>query len=628
MKKSQEILKKYWGYDKFRPLQESIIDDVIYGHDTLAILPTGGGKSICFQIPGIAREGITLVISPLISLMQDQVKNLNSKGIKAREITSGMNYREIDITLDNAVFNGVDFLYTSPERLKTKLFIERFKRMNVGLIVVDEAHCISEWGHDFRPTYKDIYSLREIKPQVPIIALTATATKKIKQDILSELKLKSPKTHIGNFDRPNLKFIIKKTNSKLQDTTQYCLNNQNKSGVIYCQTRKSVKELAKHLTANNLKIGIYHGGMTNKDRKRVLEAWMSNKIEIMVATNAFGMGIDKPDVRFVLHFEVPSNIESFYQEAGRAGRDLLDSECITFWEEKDIKGLETKLKKQFPDITTIKTTYRAVCNYLKIAINSGKDETYNFDLIDFSKKFNFSINDVFYSLKQLEINHDISFSESVFHPTKVKIAIGNTELYSFKIKNESYLPLLTYLVRSYPGIFNQYFEINESLLADKLKLSNETIKKQLIQLEKLGIIDINWSSSLPTLTFLHERYPDDYLSFNLESYESRKNYEFDRLNLMINLLTINTCRNTQILNYFNQPLDKSCGNCDVCQTNDSILSTKEIEKLIISLIPIEGTDLYTLSSQINCNKNQIKECLQNLILKEILNFQDDKIFLI
>lgn len=628
MKKSQEILKKYWGYDKFRPLQESIIDDVIYGHDTLAILPTGGGKSICFQIPGIAREGITLVISPLISLMQDQVKNLNSKGIKAREITSGMNYREIDITLDNAVFNGVDFLYTSPERLKTKLFIERFKRMNVGLIVVDEAHCISEWGHDFRPTYKDIYSLREIKPQVPIIALTATATKKIKQDILSELKLKSPKTHIGNFDRPNLKFIIKKTNSKLQDTTQYCLNNQNKSGVIYCQTRKSVKELAKHLTANNLKIGIYHGGMTNKDRKRVLEAWMSNKIEIMVATNAFGMGIDKPDVRFVLHFEVPSNIESFYQEAGRAGRDLLDSECITFWEEKDIKGLETKLKKQFPDITTIKTTYRAVCNYLKIAINSGKDETYNFDLIDFSKKFNFSINDVFYSLKQLEINHDISFSESVFHPTKVKIAIGNTELYSFKIKNESYLPLLTYLVRSYPGIFNQYFEINESQLADKLKLSNETIKKQLIQLEKLGIIDINWSSSLPTLTFLHERYPDDYLSFNLESYESRKNYEFDRLNLMINLLTINTCRNTQILNYFNQPLDKSCGNCDICQTNDSILSTKEIEKLIISLIPIEGTDLYTLSSQINCNKNQIKECLQNLILKEILNFQDDKIFLI
>lgn len=628
MKKSQEILKKYWGYDKFRPLQESIIDDVIYGHDTLAILPTGGGKSICFQIPGIAREGITLVISPLISLMQDQVKNLNSKGIKAREITSGMNYREIDITLDNAVFNGVDFLYTSPERLKTKLFIERFKRMNVGLIVVDEAHCISEWGHDFRPTYKDIYSLREIKPEVPIIALTATATKKIKQDILSELKLKSPKTHIGNFDRPNLKFIIKKTNSKLQDTTQYCLNNQNKSGVIYCQTRKSVKELAKHLTANNLKIGIYHGGMTNKDRKRVLEAWMSNKIEIMVATNAFGMGIDKPDVRFVLHFEVPSNIESFYQEAGRAGRDLLDSECITYWEEKDIKGLETKLKKQFPDISIVKTTYRAVCNYLKIAINSGKDETYHFDLIDFSKKFNLSINDVFYSLKQLEINHDISFSESVFHPTKVKIAIGNTELYSFKIKNESYLPLLTYLVRSYPGIFNQYFEINESLLADKLKLSNETIKKQLIQLEKLGIIDINWSSSLPTLTFLHERYPDDYLSFNLESYESRKNYEFDRLNLMINLLTINTCRNTQILNYFNQPVDKSCGNCDVCQTNDSILSTKEIEKLIISLIPIEGTDLYTLSSQINCNKNQIKECLQNLILKEILNFQDDKIFLI
>ena len=628
MKKSQEILKAYWGFDKFRPLQESIIDDVIYGHDTLAILPTGGGKSICFQVPGIAREGLTLVISPLISLMQDQVKNLQLKGIKAREITSGMNYREIDITLDNAVFNGIEFLYTSPERIKTKLFIERFKKMNIALIVVDEAHCVSEWGHDFRPTYKDIYTLREIKPEVPIIALTATATEKVKQDILSKLRLKSPKIHIGNFKRPNLKFIIKQTTSKLQDTTQYCLHNQNKSGIIYCQTRKSVKELAKHLTANNLNVGVYHGGMTNNDRKKILDAWMSNKIEIMVATNAFGMGIDKPDVRFVLHFEVPYNIEAFYQEAGRAGRDLLNSECITFWEEKDIIDLETKLKNQYPDINTIKTTYRAICNYLKIAINSGKDETYHFDLIDFSKKFNLSINDVFYSLKQLEINHDISFSESVFHPTKIKIAIGNTELYSFKIKNESYLPLLTYLVRSYPGIFNQYFEINESLLADKLKLSNETIKKQLVQLEKLGIIDINWSSSLPTLTFLNERYPNDYLSFNLESYLNRKNYQFDRLNAMISLLRDNTCRNIQILNYFNQPATKNCGNCDVCLNKTNAVSKEEIEKIIISLIPIEGTNLFTLSNQLDFNENQIKECLQNLLLKEKIKIENEKLYLI
>ena len=432
MEKSREILKKYWGFDTFRPFQEDIIDSVIYGHDTLALLPTGGGKSICFQIPGLAREGLTLVITPLIALMQDQVSNLQKKGIRAKEITSGMSYREIDISLDNARFGGLDFLYTSPERIKSKIFIERFKLMNIGLIVVDEAHCISEWGHDFRPSYLEIKALRDLQPLVPIVALTATATKEVQKDIIQQLNLKNIKVFESSFLRPNLTYKIEETENKTKAILDFCQRNNNITGIIYCQTRKSVKEIARLLHASNLKVGIYHGGMNNEDRKLMLNAWLIDEIRIIVATNAFGMGIDKPNVRYVLHYEFPNNLEAYFQEAGRAGRDELPAETIAFWENKDIIQLQERIDNQFPPIENIKTTYRALCNYLKIAIGSGLNETYHFDMIDFTKKFQLPTNVAYQSLKLLEINGDLVFSEGIFHPTKIRIAIGNKELYSFQ----------------------------------------------------------------------------------------------------------------------------------------------------------------------------------------------------
>lgn len=615
MNKSREILKKYWGYDQFRPLQEQIIDDVIYGHDTLALLPTGGGKSICFQVPGIAREGITLVISPLISLMQDQVKNLQKRGIKAKEITSGLSYRDIDITLDNAKFGGIDFLYTSPERLKSKIFIERFKQMPVGLIVVDEAHCISEWGHDFRPSYKEIKSLRTIHPEVPIVALTATATERVKEDIIQQLELKKVKTHIAPFERKNLSYKIKKVPNKAARILDYCTENRNDIGIIYCQTRKSVKEITKLLHASGIKVGLYHGGMKNEDRHIMLQDWLDNKLKVIVATNAFGMGIDKPDVRYVLHYEFPNNLEAFFQESGRAGRDGNPSNCIAFWEEKDFLNLKEKNEQLFPPIDTVKTTYRALCNFLKIAIGSGNQETYSFDFQSLISKFQLDIKNTYHSLKILELNNDLVFNENSFHPTRLRIAVGNTELYSFQIKNSKFTPLLSILTRNFPGIFSNFFEINEKDIAEKIKVNQLYIENQLRELEKFGVIDINWKSNLPTVTLLHERLPNDYINLSTEVYSHRKKVAFERLSSVIDFLENNNeCRQKKILRYFNQT-SNNCEACDFCLSNKIDIADNNLEKDILDTLN-QKQSINDLYKNINKPEKDIILALQKLILSE------------
>lgn len=563
MEQSRNILKKYWGFDQFRPLQEDIVDAVIYGNDTLALLPTGGGKSICFQVPGMAREGICIVISPLIALMEDQVEQLNRRGIRARAITSAMTYREIDITLDNARFGGLDFLYTSPERIQTVLFIERFKQMNVGLIVVDEAHCISEWGHDFRPPYRKISALRAIHPKVPIIALTATATQSVKEDILNQLELKDPKLFEGAFQRPNISYEIYPVSNKVDAILKTVKRFEGFCGIIYCQRRKSVKEVANWLISQGNRVGIYHGGMDSKSRSDMMRAWINDDLHVMVATNAFGMGIDKPNVRFVAHYEFPNNPEAYFQEAGRAGRDGLESRTFVFYELRDVQETEKMVVAQFPPIPLIKNTYAALCNYLKLAIGSGEGETFPIDIKTFTDHFKLNILETYQALKILESNGNIQFTESVFHPTKVKFAVGNTVLYSFQISHEKVSNLITLLSRSYSGIFDQYFQINEFEFCKRLKISAADLDKQLKFLEQNGILDISWKTDLPLVTFLKPRIADSNFSLNTEIYHSRKKTSLDRWNEMKNLLTLPVCRSQYLINYFGQDSDP-CGKCDYC----------------------------------------------------------------
>ena len=616
MEKSREILKKYWGFDSFRPLQEDIVDSSIYGHDTFAVLPTGGGKSICFQVPGIALEGVTLVISPLIALMQDQVNNLEKRGINASLITSAMSYREIDITLDNARFGNTKFLYTSPERLKSDLFIERFKRMKVGLIVVDEAHCISEWGHDFRPSYREIAEIRQFHPEAPMIALTASATPKVQADIIQQLELKKPKVFVGSLKRENIKYSVRESNNKIAAIIDFCSANREQTGIVYCQTRRSVKMVVTQLRAQKLSAGIYHGGLNSEDRKYMLNQWMNGNLKIMVATNAFGMGIDKPDVRFVLHYEIPPNLEAYYQEAGRAGRDEQPAKAIAFWAQEDVETFKSQLKKRYPEKERIKLIYNSISNYLKVAIGSGEDETYPFNIQGFSNSFEVSISETYYALKILQLNGTLNFAESSFHPTRLKILIGNQALYKFQVSHSNITSLITLLTRSYPGIFDRFITIHEGELAKRLKVSSKQFREQLEYLEQYGVIDINYQSTLPLVTYLHERMPDTNLSIQHTIYNGRKAIEENKLASIINYISTDKCRSKTISAYFGDE-SEDCGVCDVCSKRKG--ADKDIVSEILNCLPAGMNDLL---NKLTYPQEEIERIIREMMLEEVIKYHD------
>lgn len=600
MDTTNEILKKFWGFENFRPRQESIVKDIVSGKDVLALLPTGGGKSLCFQLSGIMRGGLTLVISPLISLMQDQVKKLQEKGLKTACIYSGMSYREIDNTLDNVRFGDYQFLYVSPERLQTKIFIERFKRMKIGLIVVDEAHCISQWGHDFRPAYTKIHELRQFHPDIPIAAFTATATKETKLDIVKELKLKKYEIHETSFERKNIAYRILRTSAKNKRLIEFCTSLKSSTGIVYCQTRKSVKEVTQLLKSNGLSCGSYHGGMDKEQREQSMDLWMNESVRIMIATNAFGMGIDKANVRYVFHYEISDSIEAYFQEAGRAGRDQRKAIALTFVEDSEIIALQELTDLKFPPATQVKSVYKALCNSLRIAFGSGKDEVYDLDLNHICKTYKFDARPTYNALKLLELNGMISLSEGVYHPNRVKIMVKMSTLYDFEVQHASLKNVSQYLIRKHPGVFESYKKIELNSMSALLKETSVKLNQKLQKLHEYGIIDYIAASSKPTIGFLRERPPNDDFTLHSDLYNQRKKIHKKQTNAVIALIENEECKAASILDYFDQE-NRPCGQCNICIQKEH--SNENIDQKLLELCSQKTTVSWLMNLTGYCEKD-------------------------
>ncbi len=596
----QQILTKYWGYNRFRPLQEDIIQSIMDEKDTLALLPTGGGKSICFQVPALAKGGLCLVISPLIALMKDQVSHLKSRGIKAETMVSGMHPREIDITLDNCAYGGVQFLYVSPERVTGRLFRERLKKMPVTLVAVDEAHCISQWGYDFRPPYLRIAELRELLPaDVPFVALTATATPAVETDIVQKLAFrKNFRTFRKSFERKNLSYQVVKEEDPYGRIVQLARKTDG-SGIVYVRSRRRTKEVTAYLHRMEISADYYHAGLDPQSRDDKQQAWIRNRCQIMVATNAFGMGIDKPNVRFVVHLGLPDSPEAYFQEAGRAGRDEKKALAMLLYMPSDLSGLQNSVQQMFPEKEKIKRIYQAICNHLQVATGAGANVLYPFDISVFSKKYDLDILEVFHAIKILKLDNYVDLSEPVDAASKVQIEMSHHQLYSYQIAHSQSDGIIKLLLRSYPGLYDNLIAIDEWKLARRAGIPRSSISNHLQKLARHKVITYLPQGSLPCISFPMGRADVSQIRISKMNYLERKERATDRMNAMLQYVkSDHKCRSQMLLRYFGEPDPPRCGTCDVClERNKSDLSNLKFGEVSeqIKNILAEGTlDLTTL----------------------------------
>ena len=564
--RAQDILREVFGHEDFRPVQKQVIDAVLDGKDTLALLPTGGGKSLCFQIPALVNEGICLVVSPLIALMKDQVDALKSKGILAAAIYSGMSYREIDRTLDNCIYGNYKFLYVSPERLKADLFIERFRQMNVNLIAVDEAHCISQWGYDFRPPYLEIAEIRQYHPKVAVLALTASATPEVCADILEKLEMKAPKEFRQSFARVNLSYSVRIVENKIEKGTEI-LNRVPGSAIWYVRNRHATHQIAKALTQMGISASAYHAGLSMADRAKRQEEWKGNKIRVMVSTNAFGMGIDKPDVRVVIHSDLPENLENYYQEAGRAGRDGKKAFGVLMVNEEDFELVLTRSALMYPPTDFLKRVYQCLANFYRIAVGSNMLSSFDFEWNEFANTYNLGVLETFYALKVLEEEGFIGLSESYYSPSKVHFNVDPGRLYEIQIAHAKLDPIIKMLLRTYGGnIFSEYIKIQEAKLAKSLEIKESDLIKSLQQLVQMEVMDYDQRKDKPQLTFLTPRYDAGKLPLNLNRIELRRELTLHKAVKMVEYARQKKiCRTQYIQEYFGEKTDETCGICDWCQ---------------------------------------------------------------
>ena len=561
-----EILKTHWGYDSFRSMQEDIINSVLSGNDTLALMPTGGGKSVCFQVPALAMEGMCLVISPLIALMNDQVDNLQKKDISAAAITSGMNRYEIEIVLNKCIHNKVKILYVSPERLKNKMFVEHLKQMKVSIIAVDEAHCISQWGYDFRPPYLEIANIRKYHPYAPIIALTATATTNVIGDIKEKLLFrKGNKVFRKSFYRDNLSYMVLAEEDKYGRMLRI-IKKIGGCGIIYVRNRRRTLEIAEYLESQGMLATHYHAGLSAKDRERHQKRWQDDKVNIMVATNAFGMGIDKSNVRYVIHWDIPESVEAYFQEAGRAGRDGKQSYAVLMYNNKDINMLKDNFENSYPPLSYIQNVYKAVCNYYRIPIGAGNELAFDFNVTQICETYKFNILPFMSAIKFLEREGLISIPDIDEMISKICILTTKQDLYNFQVSYKDYDNFLKTLLRMYGGLFSDFVPINETFIAKTLHYKTSEIETMLSDLEKLKILSYKKKSDKPQIIFTSERIDTSYLYFGNSNYKYLKDNAIYRMNAMLEYITSNQhCRSKILLGYFDEKDNVAlCNKCDVC----------------------------------------------------------------
>jgi ATP-dependent DNA helicase RecQ len=626
LKTSADILKQYWGYDSFRPLQKDIIDLVLGGRDVLALLPTGGGKSLCYQVPALMSDGLTIVISPLIALMKDQVSRLKSIGVHTEAIFSGMRNADIDRIVENARYGKVKLLYVSPERLKTEMFVARLPSMPVRLIAVDEAHCISQWGHDFRPAYLEVGELRSLFPDIPFIALTASATKEVKEEILDRLHLKDPVVIQESFARSNLRYHVIHREDQMSYIERLLLKSTG-SAIVYVRHRRKCTELAHWLTAKGIPAVSYHGGMEMKDRDTIQEKWINGESRVIIATNAFGMGVDKSDVRLVIHYDLPPGIEDYYQEAGRAGRDGKEAYCIVVVKPASEKNLISRVESSFPEVAELKRIYKSLHIYLDLAVGSGLGETFDFDLDAYAKRFAIRTVDAHVALDIIAKDGWLTIDENAMRGSMLQFIISSETLYTYQVAEPIIDKLTKALLRGYEGLWTSTVHIQESRIAKFLDWSIAEVKKQLTRLHALGLVDYKNTTTKNQITLLRERVSEQNFNIDLKAYNFRKERAFARMHSLLAYLKDDvTCRETYIRQYFDELDAGQCGHCDRCLS----LQTKQPNWLELIYKTLDDREGITVKDFLGQYKTEyqpaIKSELRQLADENKIKIVEDKIY--
>lgn len=605
-----EVLKEYWGYDGFRPMQEEIITAALEGKDVLAIMPTGGGKSICFQVPGLMRDGITLVVTPLIALMKDQVQNLNDRGVRALAIHAGMSRHEVDLALNNAAYGDYKFLYLSPERLGTQLFRSYIDVLDVSFIVVDEAHCISQWGYDFRPDYLRIGELRE-RIDAPVIAVTATATPSVAQDIMERLGFKEKLLLKSGFERPNLSYIVRQVEDKYSQILNVC-NGVPGTGIVYARNRRKCEELSAFMRAQGVSASFYHAGLGGQARAERQAAWKSGAVRVMVCTNAFGMGIDKPDVRFVVHYDLPESPEAYFQEAGRAGRDGKRSFAVQLWNSVDVRRAKQIEDVSFPSLEYIEDVYQKLHAFFEIPYDTGMGRQLKFKIEDFCKRFGLQRAPAFYALKYLERTEHLTYSEEVDIPTKVRINVDRKSLYDVELADQGQANVLEALMRSYTGIFSFLQQIDEEYVARRAGQTVPQLRQSLYGLSLAHVISYVPTDHSDVVVLHHDRLRPGNVNLMPSRYAMLRESFHARAEAMLEYVSeTSECRSRYLLRYFGQTEAADCGTCDVCRARRASAPVHE---------PVEGTD----KPEEKFPPNPPARTLQQMTRRKLIEYIDRK----